>query len=107
MLRAALASRSDVSTSDLFVAALCASVLLGAGGCASRHAASTPAPGSGQKAPARYNLSGYPPSFRDGFNAGCDAVKRGIATAEDKTRHASDLQYKAGWNDGQSICKPK
>ena len=78
-------------------------MLLGLGACATQPGST----GTAQKAPARYNLAGYPPAFRDGFNAGCEAAKRNVAVPEDKTRYASDGQFKAGWKDGQSICKPK
>jgi len=91
-----------VRTSGLVVFALCATVLM-LQGCATGGNA-----GTAQKAPAaRYNLAGYPPPFRDGFNAGCDAAKRKAAEAEDKARYTSDSQYRAGWKDGQSVCKPK
>lgn len=89
-------------TSGLVVFVLCCAALL-AGGCATGGGS-----GSAQKAPAaRYNLAGYPPPFRDGFNAGCEAAKRKLTEAEDKARFASDTQYRAGWKDGQSVCKPK
>lgn len=88
--------------SGLGVSALCTAVLV-LSACATGGNS-----GTGQKAPAaRYNLSGYPPPFRDGFNAGCDAAKRRLTEAEDKARYASDGQYRAGWKDGQSVCKPK
>jgi len=90
-----------VRTSGLVVLAVCCSALV-AGGCATSGGS-----GTAQKAPARYNLAGYPPPFRDGFNAGCEAAKRKVTEAEDKARFASDAQYRAGWKDGQSVCKPK
>lgn len=67
------------------------------------------APGkSGTKAgapPARYNLAGYPPAFRAGFNAACDAARRHVTVVADPTRYAADPQYRQGWKDGASICK--
>jgi hypothetical protein len=90
-----------VKTPGLGVSGPCLAVLLGLGACALQPA------GTAEKAPARYNLAGYPPPFRDGFNAGCEAIKRNVVAPEDKARYASDAQYKAGWKDGQSVCKPK
>lgn len=89
-----------MKTSGLVVCALSCAALLA--GCATNGGS-----GPAQKAPARYNLAGYPPPFRDGFNAGCEAAKRKVTEAEDKARFASDSQYRAGWKDGQSVCKPK
>ncbi len=89
-------------TSGLGVFALCCAVVA-AGGCATGGGSD----GTPQKAPARYNLAGYPPPFRDGFNAGCEAAKHKQTEAEDKARFTSDAQYRAGWKDGQSVCKPK
>lgn len=89
-----------MKASGLVVCALSCAALLA--GCATNGGS-----GTAQKAPARYNLAGYPPPFRDGFNAGCEAAKRKVTEAEDKARFASDSQYRAGWKDGQSVCKPK
>ena len=55
--------------------------------------------------PARYNLAGYPPTFRDGFNAACDAARRHASVTADPARYAADPQYRQGWKDGASICK--
>ena len=89
-------------TSGLVVFAFCSSALV-LQGCASGGGA-----GTAQKAPAaHYNLAGYPPPFREGFNAGCDAAKRKVTEAENKARLTSDSQYRAGWKDGQSVCKPR
>jgi hypothetical protein len=92
-----------VKTPGLGVSGPCLAVLLVLGACALQPGST----GTPEKAPARYNLAGYPPAFRDGFNAGCEAIKRNVATPADQARYASDAQYKAGWKDGQSVCKPK
>jgi hypothetical protein len=93
-----------VKTPGLGVSGPCLVALLMLGACALQPGST----GTERKpAPARYNLAGYPPAFQDGFNAGCEAVKRNSATPADTTRYSSDPQYKAGWKDGQSICKPK
>lgn len=85
-----------------------AGLLAGLGACSTTPPGSSPgAPEAAQKPPARYNLAGYPPPFRDGFNAGCEAAKRNTTTPVDKARYGSDTQYKAGWKDGQSVCKAK
>lgn len=49
------------------------------------------------------NLSGFPPDFRRGFSAGCDAAR-----ANDPSRRPKgDGPYAVGWNDGFDYCKPK
>ena len=55
--------------------------------------------------PARYNLAGYPPAFREGFNAACDAAKRRTGVTADPARYTTDPQYRQGWKDGASICR--
>ncbi len=55
--------------------------------------------------PARYNLAGYPPAFRDGFNTACDAARRRTSVTADPARYAADTQYRQGWKDGASICR--
>ena len=77
-----------------------------AAACAGVHndpAINTPAPKA--PPPARYNLVGYPPSFRAGFDAACDAARRHTGAAPDPARYAADVQYRRGWKDGVSICK--
>ena len=57
--------------------------------------------------PPAVNLTGFPPAFRDGYAAGCDSARRGIARRDDK-RYAQDRQYAAGWRDGMDVCgKPR
>jgi hypothetical protein len=92
-----------VKTPGLAVSAPCLAMLLGLGACALQPVSTESAP----RAPVRYNLSGYPPAFKDGFNAGCEAVKHDVSAPRDSSRYASEPQYKAGWKDGQSVCKPK
>jgi predicted small lipoprotein YifL len=49
------------------------------------------------------NLSGFPPDFRRGFSAGCDAAR-----ANDPSRRPKgDGPYAVGWNDGFDYCRPK
>ena len=71
-----------------------------AAGCASQ-TVSTPAP------PAKVNLSGYPPDFRQGYADGCASAKSDAARTRDDTRFKSDANYATGWRDGFSICKPR
>ena len=52
----------------------------------------------------KYNLGGYPPAFREGFLAACDARKRGVDQPPDATRFKADAQYRLGWKDGLSLC---
>jgi len=93
-----------VKTPGLVVSGSCVVVLFALGACALQPGT----PDTGRKPPpARYNLAGYPPAFRDGFDAGCDAAKHNVVSPADSARYGADPQYKAGWKDGQSLCKPK
>jgi hypothetical protein len=55
---------------------------------------------------ARVNLTGFPPAFRDGYNAGCRSAQS-LFNQRDDRRFASDRQYAAGWRDGYDMCKRK
>jgi hypothetical protein len=55
----------------------------------------------------KYNLAGYPPAFRDGYIDGCETARESQFARKDAARFAGDGQYKTGWNDGNSICKPR
>ncbi len=93
--RGRLASRFTV------VAAAC---IIGAcAGTGDKTASGKPVGNAG--APARYNLAGYPPAFRAGFNAACDAAKRHTTVIADRERYNADPQYRQGWKDGASICR--
>jgi hypothetical protein len=59
--------------------------------------------GGGPPPPARVNLAGFPPAFRDGYSAGCDSAKR-RATRRDEARFKTDRQYANGWRDGFDAC---
>ncbi|SEL41688.1 hypothetical protein [Nitrosovibrio tenuis] len=52
-----------------------------------------------------YNLTGYPPAFKDGYIDGCETAKKTSFALKDKRRFASDTQYRLGWNDGFSLCR--
>jgi hypothetical protein len=54
----------------------------------------------------KVNLAGFPPAFRDGYNAGCKSAQSGWNRRDDK-RYAADRQYAAGWRDGYDMCKGK
>jgi hypothetical protein len=55
-----------------------------------------------------YNLSGYPAPFREGFALGCDAARRGVPASERAPqRTPPDPQFRMGWQDGLSACRPK
>ncbi len=93
-----------MKTPGLVVSGSCLVLLLSLGACALQPGK----PGTERKPPpARYNLAGYPPAFRDGFDAGCDAAKRNVVAPTNTSRYGIDPQYRAGWKDGQSLCKPK
>lgn len=79
------------------------------GGCAG--IAEQPAARSATAGPppphARFNLTGYPPAFRAGFDAGCEAARRQNGKAPAPGPSAADPQYRQGWKDGASICKAR
>jgi hypothetical protein len=49
------------------------------------------------------NLSGYPPEFRQGYADGCSSAQG--RTVRNETRMKGDIQYAAGWRDGNDICR--
>jgi hypothetical protein len=58
---------------------------------------------AGSPSPARQvNLSGYSPTFKQGYADGCDSV--GAERRRDEQRYKKDADYMMGWNDGNSIC---
>ena len=71
-------------------------------GCASE-TASTPAPAP----PAKVNLSGYPPEFKQGYADGCASAQPNAARKRDATRFKSDANYLQGWRDGYDICEKR
>ena len=62
-----------------------------------------PSPGPQPTRPV-YNLTGYSPSFKDGYIDGCETAKKTANGAKDEQRFAGDKQYRLGWNDGFSLC---
>ncbi|MDO8437135.1 MAG: hypothetical protein Q7S69_03085 [Nitrosomonadaceae bacterium] len=54
-----------------------------------------------------YNLSGYPPAFKDGYIDGCETAKKTAYGYKDERRFSADNQYRTGWNDGFSLCRGK
>jgi hypothetical protein len=99
------AMRRQLSTACLLVAAGCAALPEPI-----PQASETPAEASARRAKASrpaYNLSGYPPSVRDGYIDGCESAKRSEYARKDARRMSGDPQYAMGWNDGFSICKLK
>jgi hypothetical protein len=50
------------------------------------------------------NLSGYSPSFKQGYSEGCESAgSRG--QRRDETRYKTEADYMMGWNDGFSVCR--
>ncbi|HEX5130259.1 MAG TPA: hypothetical protein VFV90_10960 [Usitatibacter sp.] len=95
-----------------------AAVLLVLAGCAARPVAPPPvstAPETPAQAQERrqqasrptYNLAGYPPAVREGYIDGCESAKGTRYGRKDTARFSNDPQYQMGWNDGNSLCKPK
>jgi hypothetical protein len=81
-------------------------------GCAT--APSAPAQPEPYKGPPRaeaprpqYNLAGYPPAFRDGYIDGCETARESRFARKDAARFAAEAQYKTGWTDGNTLCKPR
>jgi hypothetical protein len=54
-----------------------------------------------------YNLSGYPPAFKDGYVDGCETAKGSSYGFKDERRYVADNQYRMGWSDGFDICRGK
>lgn len=54
-----------------------------------------------------YNLSGYSAAFKDGYIDGCETAKKTRYAVKDQRRFSTETQYKLGWNDGFSLCRPK
>jgi hypothetical protein len=81
---------------------LCVAVLVA--GCESLGGGSAPpAPAAPAKAPApRYNLSGYPPGFKDGYADACATPRRRNAQ-----RFKAESEYSMGWQDGASACRAR
>ena len=52
---------------------------------------------------ANVNLSGFPPTFKDGYVDGCRSTQ-GSARRDDK-RFKADPHYAQGWRDGADICR--
>ena len=52
----------------------------------------------------RVNLSGYSPSFKQGYSDGCESAGwRG--KRRDENRFKTESDYMMGWNDGYSVCQ--
>ena len=64
-----------------------------------------PLPRTAEPPPPPVNLSGFPLPYRQGFADGCASAK-GVER-KDAGRYPSDPNYKTGWLDGLSQCRPK
>jgi len=53
---------------------------------------------------AQVNLSGYTPSFKQGYGDGCESAG-GRARRRDESRYKTEADYMRGWNDGFSACQ--
>ncbi|HMU64430.1 MAG: hypothetical protein U1E82_11210 [Nitrosomonas sp.] len=51
-----------------------------------------------------YNLSGFPPATKEGYIDGCETAKKTRWGYKDDVRYSNDLQYRMGWDDGNTIC---
>jgi hypothetical protein len=52
--------------------------------------------------PARFNLTGYPTAFKQGYADACATPKR-----RDAERFRTDTDYSMGWQDGSSACRAR
>ena len=55
-------------------------------------------------AAARVNLTGFPPSFKDGYADGCESASA-HRQRRHEARYKNEDDYKRGWNDGFSACR--
>lgn len=101
----------SVYSASAVVLVICAGCATEFQGGASRpvdpHPGATPAPSapSAQRPtpPPPVNLSGYSPSFRQGYSDGCSSARGSMR--RDDTRYRSDSDYMMGWGDGNSVCR--
>jgi hypothetical protein len=49
---------------------------------------------------ARYNLSGFSESFKQGYSDACASPSR-----RNDGKYKADTDYQLGWNDGRALCK--
>jgi hypothetical protein len=54
-----------------------------------------------------FNLSGYPPAFRDGYVDGCNSKRQPASTVRDESRFKTDSIYATGWRDGFDMCSQR
>lgn len=77
--------------------------------CAGPQVAAPPgapsAPSAATPARPNVNLSGYPLEFRQGYADGCNSAKGALVRNE--LRMKGDIQYAAGWRDGNDICRKR
>jgi hypothetical protein len=55
--------------------------------------------------PADVNLQGFPLEYRQGYADGCASVSG--TERKDAARFKGDGQYRAGWVDGNALCKKR
>jgi len=65
--------------------------------------APSPAPAQPPPAPPNVNLQGFPLEYRQGYADGCASASG--AERRDAARFRADGQYRAGWQDGNALCK--
>jgi hypothetical protein len=64
-----------------------------------------PLPRTAEPPPPPVNLSGFPLPYRQGFADGCASATG--AERKDGGRYPTDSNYRTGWLDGLSQCRPK
>jgi hypothetical protein len=80
---------------------LCIAVLVA--GCEAVGGGAAPPAPPAAKAPApRFNLTGYPAGFKDGYADACATPRRRNAE-----RFKAENDYSMGWQDGASACRSR
>jgi hypothetical protein len=96
--------RKSVPGAVIREAVLCVVAALALQACAMSTSFTTQTPLPPSTRPA-YNLSGYPPSFKEGYIDGCESAKGSAYGKKDPQRFGSDNQYRMGWSDGFDLCR--
>ncbi|MDR0247783.1 MAG: hypothetical protein LBI16_05265 [Burkholderiales bacterium] len=50
----------------------------------------------------KYNLSGFPLPYRQGYDDGCNSIQG--SERKDAQRFSRDANYRTGWQDGYAMC---
>lgn len=59
--------------------------------------------GAAEPKAAQVNLSGFSPSFKQGYADGCESAST-RSHLRHESRYKTEADYMMGWNDGFNIC---